>query len=201
MRVLLVSEGEHELGTPQGESAVEVLCRRLLVGNSEFIRMTVRDPQVRVHIRPGKADGYERRGLAWLRYAEREGFDALILVVDHDNDHRRSAQLDLVQESAAVGLPRAYGVAVRTFDAWMLADERALSQALRRPIPRQREPESISDAKGVCAKLRDDSPGVDDRLQDLYAAIARSVDLDLLSDRCSRGFKVFAQRVRALSHA
>lgn len=199
MRILLVSEGGHELGAPEGESALEVLCRRLLDVDAEFVRMTVRDPEVRVHIRAGKADGYERRGLAWLRYAEREGFDALVFVVDHDNDHRRPAQLDLVQESTAFGLPRAYGVAVRTFDAWMLADEQALSQVLRRTIPRQRDPEAIGDPKGICEKLRDDSPGVDDRLRDMYAAISHVMDLKLLSERCSRGFKTFAQRVRALS--
>ncbi|MDQ3440346.1 MAG: hypothetical protein M3478_08365 [Planctomycetota bacterium] len=68
-------------------------------------------------------------------------------------------------------IPRAMGVAVLTFDAWMLADEQALTMVLSRPIQRQPDPERIGDAKGSCIALRDES-GSELGLAELYAELA-----------------------------
>ena len=199
MRVLLVSEGEHELGVAEEESALEILCRRLLERDAEFVRRKVSDPSVRIHLHKGKADGYEKRALRWVRCAEQEGFDALIFVIDQDDDPKRVSQLDLAQNSTLFALPRAIGVAIRTFDAWMLADEKALSLALNQNIPRQREPERIRNPKQTSQQLVVRCSTAETGLRPLYLAVAAGASIDLLEARCVKGFRPFAERVRALA--
>jgi hypothetical protein len=150
-----------------------------------------------VHIRAGKADGYEKRALAWIRYAENEGFEALVLVIDEDGYRERQLQLAKAQEDMRLALPRALGVAIRTFDAWILADEVALTQVLRGAIGRQRSPEAIAEPKLVCRQLRESSEA-EMSASEFYAAVANVARLDVLESRCPRGFGEFAERVRAL---
>lgn len=205
MRILLVSEGAHELGAwdpwgkPVGPSALENFCRRLLSHDAEFVRMKVSDPAVRTHGSAGRAGGYERRVWMWLNRAEREGFDALVLVIDQDNpDERRQEQLDRAQEDARFPIRRALGVAIRTFDAWMLADEQALSTAAGYRVPRQRDPERASDPKSICRQLREAGTRTEGPTSDFYALLAEQVELGLVEQRCPRGFRPFAERVRKL---
>lgn len=72
MKVLVVSEGEHELGAVAGEGALVALARRLLSRHAEFERRTVRDRAVRVHLQPGKSDGYETRAVACRSQVQRQ---------------------------------------------------------------------------------------------------------------------------------
>lgn len=198
--MLIVSEGEHELGAEGEDSALENLVRKMLDWDAEFERRSVRDARVHMHLRPGKHDGYEKRALGWLRLAEREEFCALVLVIDHDTDDARQKQLDKAQDSPAFGVQRALGAAMHSFDAWILADEAALTSVLRRPINRQRDPETIRDPKAVCRKLRDESPDAAElSTARFYAAVAKELDIKMLAARCPKRFKPFASKVRALS--
>jgi hypothetical protein len=92
------------------------------------------------------------------------------------------------------------GVAIRSFDAWILADDSALSAVLGRTIPRQPDPEEIKDPKSECTKLRDAS-GKNIDLRDMYAEVAAQADLNTIAARCPKGFATFAQRVRLLQKA
>ena len=94
-------------------------------------------------------------------------------------------------------LPRAMGVAIRMFDAWMLADERALTQILGYRINRQSDPETIRNPKQICAELLIESPTQISQ-REMYARISSSIGLDILSDRCPLGFRPFAAYVRKL---
>lgn len=204
MKILLVAEGPHELGArdefgrPLGPSALETFCRRLMECDAEFVRMKVSDPGVRIHASRGRADGYERRAQMWLRRAEREGFDALILVIDQDNDEARIQQLDLAQRDDRFPIRRALGVAVRTFDAWMLADETALLAVFGVRVPRHRNLEALSDAKAICRQViqQGDLGGL--ASGEAYARLAEAIELRRLEERCPQGFRPFAQRVRVL---
>lgn len=205
MRVLLVSEGAHELGAwdesglPTGPSALETFCRRLLGQEVEFVRKKVSDPEVRTHRMAGKGDGYEKRVLMWMRRAELEGFDALVLVIDQDDPaERRQQQLDRAQDDGRFPIRRALGVAIRTFDAWILADEKALSLALGSPCKRQKEPEGFSEPKAVCRELLEQSSSSCASVSHFYAAVAEHADLGQVAERCRRGFAPFARRMREL---
>jgi hypothetical protein len=135
----------------------------------------------------------------WLNRAHREGFDALVLVIDQDNpEERRQQQLDRAQDDLRFPIRRALGVAIRTFDAWMLADERALSALSGCDVPRQRDPEGLSDPKLVCRKLREGGECSDVSTSEFYAHLAEHLELSWLEQRCPKGFRPFAERVRKL---
>ena len=190
-----MSEGRHELGTREGDSALEILVRRL---NGD-IRQCKSKPvsKKNIHAHHGKGKGYFKRALRWMLEANKRGYDALILVIDQDNRPERGQELTEAQNDTLVSLRRALGVAIRTFDAWMLADEQALTRVLRHTVERQPNPEEIRDPKGVCADLLDDSQ-VSMSQSELYSAVADAADIDTMEARCPKGFAPFAERVRGL---
>ena len=199
MRILIVSEGVHELGDNSLDGALVMLASRLLDGNVSLDRKKVSSSEVRQHTQQGKGGRYEKRALGWIRLAEREGYDAIILVIDQDGDEERKQQFDRAQEDRRLSsLPRALGVAVKRFDAWMLADEQVLSEVLETRIDPLPNPESEDDPKGKCENLRNEarsqlSP------REMYAEIAERTDMEKLEARCPNGFAPFAGRVRALN--
>ena len=198
MRVLVVGEGKHELTDENPSSPLVELVRRMLPADVEFHREKVSSPKVRTHRLRGKAEAaYEKRALAWLSYATRESFDALILLIDHDGEADREKGIERAQNDTRMPLRRAMGVAIRTFDAWMLADNVALGQALDCSVPVQRSPEGVRDPKSVCKRLQSDS-ACELGLTEVYFRVARVVDLDRLKTRCPRGFGPFANRVGML---
>jgi len=198
MRILIVSEGPHELGDDSLDGALVTLASRLLNENVSFERKKVSSPEVRQHTQQGKGGRYEKRALGWIRLAEREGYDAIILVIDQDGDEERKQQFDRAQDDPRFPLPRALGVAIKTFDAWMLVDEQALSDVLGMHIDSLPNPESEGDPKSKCKSLRDEARS-QLRLREMYAEIAKRTDMEQLKDRCPNGFAPFAQRVGALT--
>ncbi len=197
MKVLVVSEGPHELGDDQLEGALVILSARLMNGSATFDREKVSSPRVRVHAQPGKGGRYEKRVLGWIRLAQREGYNAIILVIDQDGDRERERQFDRAQDDSRLLLPRALGVAIKTFDAWMLADEQALSSVLGTSIDLPPAPESEGDPKSKCENLRNDAHSRLS-LREMYSAIAKVTDVEKLASRCPNGFAPFARRVRSL---
>ncbi|MDB5293218.1 MAG: hypothetical protein JWL69_4459 [Phycisphaerales bacterium] len=191
MKVLLVSEGKHELA-----GALETLARRLVPRPFDCDLKNIRDPLLHTH--PGKGPGYFKKALRCVRYAHEQGYDAIVLVIDQDDDvDRRRHLTDAQNHTEVTTLARALGVAVRTFDAWMLADEQALSKVLGKTIHRLPDPETTRDAKQVCINLRG-APGGTAGLAEMYGEIAVHVNLTVLEQRCPTGFGTFADRVRTL---
>ena len=188
MRVLVVAEGKHERG-----GALEELLKRL--GDRQATFESDRVQNNRIHTHPGKGQGYFKRAIRWLLEAQKRGVDALVLLIDEDGQSKRVEQINAAQESPQSALPRALGVAIRTFDAWMLADEKALTDVLGRQIDKQPDPESVRDPKHQCADLLASSSS---RIaqSEMYARVCRCLDLDVLRARCRRGFGPFAERVR-----
>ena len=132
-----------------------------------------------------------------MREAQKRGFDGIVLVIDEDGQSERRQQIDEAQDYSGTAIPRALGVAIRTFDAWMLTDEKALSKVFGITIRRQPDPEKITDPKKGIDELRDASM-VDMRRGELYARIASEAAMESIETRCSKGFAPFAKRVREL---
>ena len=188
MRVLVVSEGKHEQG-----GALENLLRRM--GGHEADLTFDRVANSNIHAHHGKGAGYFKRAVRWLMEAEERGVDALVFLIDQDGQRERSRQIQEAQNSVLSQLPRAMGVAIRVFDAWMLADEKALTDVLGCVVPRQPDPEVIRDPKGICAGLLAD--GRNQMAQhEMYAEVACRIDVDIVSSRCPTGFRPFAGYVR-----
>lgn len=195
MRVLLVAEGKHERGTEDRDGALETLVRRLHpdVAYCDLDRVSRKD----IHAHHGRGQGYFKKALRWMLEAEKRGYDALILLIDQDNTPQRVHEITNAQHDPRVPLRRALGAAIRTFEAWMLADEQALTRILGKVVLRQPSPEDISNAKGVCAQLLDSYQAMMSQ-SIFYASIAQEADLEAIAQRCPRGFAPFAQRLRTM---
>ncbi len=192
MNVLLVSEGKHE-----GSGALESLVRRIVskIQSCKWDNVQRSD----IHTHRGTGQGFFKRAVRWILEARKRGFDALILVIDEDGQRERIRELHAAQHETVLtaSLPRALGIAIRTFDAWMLADEIALSMVLGNLVQTQPSPEELYEPKVACATLLLQSDcGLSQR--EMYARLANQIDLDQLASRCPKGFGVFAERLRAL---
>jgi hypothetical protein len=193
MKLLLVSEGKHELRNQGKPGALRILVERLLGCDCEIETRKVSDPAIIREI--GKGDGMFKRAVAWMRFAMKHGFDALVLVIDEDGYRDRLQQIDEAQANTVFTLPRALGLAIKSFDAWILAHEVAMSTVLGGTVNRQRDMESLRDPKTVCEDLctHQLSPS------EFYARVAEAANLRDLESRCPRGFGPFAMRVRNLA--
>lgn len=190
MRILLVSEGKHE-----ASGALEGLVRRLLPGDLHIDQDRVSRKEV--HSFHGKGDGYLKKALGWMIEARKGAYDALVLVIDEDHCADRISQLNAAQQDGRIPIRRALGVAVHTFDAWMLADETTLSRVLGANVDRQKDPEAIARPKDTCAAILSQSDCRQSQ-SDLYRAVAEKASLQLVEERCPKGFRPFADRVRRM---
>lgn len=195
MKVLLVAEGDHEHA-----GALARLVESILGFPVEFDPKTVRDLPLTAQVQ-GSKDKLKRKALSWVRHAQAGRHDAVVLVVDHDGDEDRHRQLREAQDefSTEFYLKRAFGVAVRTFDCWMLADEVALKFATGKIVNRFADPEASTTAKGDCRSLLESSTLQSRSQGEFYADIARNIRPEELEKRCPKGFKPFADRVRKLT--
>src|SRR5215217_4681415 len=110
MRILLVGEGASELG-----GALETLVRRL--GFSDVQVDSDRVSKQQIHAHHGRGQGYFKRAVRWMLEAGKRGYDAVVLLIDEDGRPERVTELRDAQEYSKSPVRRAFGVAIRTFDA------------------------------------------------------------------------------------
>ncbi len=196
MKVLIALDGKHEEGLRDHPGALETIVFRLLdrSASAKIERSKRKD----IHAFHGKGKGYAKKALRWMLEAQREGYEALVLVIDQDGFLDRTWQFDEAQEDSRAHIRRALGVAIRSFDAWMLADERALSRTLETNVERQKNPEDNRRPKEECKALLRASLIVMSQTE-MYARVSRELDLAVLEESCPRGFAPFASRVRRLA--
>ena len=132
--------------------------------------------------------------MSWIRRAENEKYDAIVIVVDQDNAPDRRKGLDAAQADNRLSLPRAIGLAVKSFDAWMLADEVAISAAIGKTVHKQKKPEDHKDPKDTMRGIVTDC----DAMTDLYAKIADQANIEMLCKSCPKGFAPFHDRLTRL---
>lgn len=198
MKVLVISEGRHELGNTSDDerSSLVAFVRRVVEGELQCDTRKVSDPAFRAS--HGKGERYFKRAIRCMQRAREWGYDAVVLVVDQDDEPERHRHFAQAQDYLVEPLPRAMGIAVRTYDAWMLADEQALSAALGETIQRLPDPEEIQDPKERCRDLRRQC-GLHPGLAEMYETIARTAKIDTIQTRCPQGFGVFVSRLERLN--
>ncbi len=195
MRVLVVAEGKHERGTGSSRGALDILVRRLLDNDPDIVLDRLANSNI--HASHGRGKGCQKKAVRWMLEAAKREADAVVLLVDEDGNDERRREIDEAQASDLAAISRALGVAIRSFDAWMLADEQALSGVLGTTVQRQPDVESIRNPKAVCMSLLSDSHSSLTQTE-VYSGVSEEVDLSTLAERCPRGFAPFATRVRAL---
>ena len=120
-----------------------------------------------------------RRLLAWPDPTARPAL--AVIMIDADGEkHRRTDVLEWTEDAM---LPRVVSVAVQEFEAWLLADEVAVSRALALPFPTQPAPEGLRprEAKALLANAIG-AAGRDP--VEARRTIAEVLDLGGVSARC-----------------
>ena len=141
MRILIVCEGEHE--QPRAQSNPSGALRNLIqrLGDNQVEYEAARVSNNKIHAWHGKGGGTFKRACRWLLETKKRGFDALIYLIDQDGHSERIQQIQQAQNYPKEIFPRAMGVAIKTFDAWMLADEQTLTKVLGYTVQTQPDPE------------------------------------------------------------
>jgi hypothetical protein len=204
VRVLLVSEGTHEGQRDEAKPQVlRAIVERVLPEWASYEWLDVHELP-RANPLPGRGGGHFKLALKALKYASENEFDALVLLTDADGRHERIAEFDQAQVHTHFPLPRALGIAVEAFDAWILADHQALGQVLGNNVDPQPAPEKLAGGKGsprhpkqVCRRLIEEHDWQGSQAE-FYAAVCAKADLDAIASRCPLGFAPFLHRLRAL---
>lgn len=185
-RGLLVVEGPHE-----EHGAAEVLVRRCMPNGQDYAwtidRWKNASRRHRRFISTGEGDGIFKKIVHIMLSATSSGYDAVIILIDRDQDRRRSKSVADAQQSNHMPIPRAIGLAVESFDVWFLSDEKSLSKVLGVNIQTQTNPEAMGDPKSVMKDLIRQHR-VDASQREIYLQIAKIIDLERLSHRCPDGF-------------
>ena len=224
IRILVVGEGPADVGSDRGLGAfgeqaegrigaVRVLVERLLASTlgRNPPPMEFQGERLSAIGRRHVASGYEGKVVAAITEATSRRCTALAIVIDRDgtDGNRRWSLLEKGRaEARARGLAladkAAIGVAIETVEAWLLADVLALNEALALdpPAGQTETPEGLDGAassprhpKTVLRDLIARSPV---KGTSPLEAIARRARLEVLGDRCPKGFAGFARDVRAM---
>ena len=209
--VLLIGEGPHEIGHEEDVPldganlpSLAVLVRRLL-GNAENARFVCRrGSSIRITHRGKMSGRFGKRVWSAVRYAGRNGFRAVVFVVDRDGlkNTGRLAELKEGRDHHGVeGLPCAVGTAIEAFDAWMIPDTGAIRAAGGDASGVHPGPESLNGKAGTGRHPKDIANAIfgtkgGTGLGPKYAIVAEHVDLELLQRACPQGFAPFAAEVR-----
>ena len=205
--VLVLGEGRHELGSeldsPLHADKLPALPRLIhrLLSEPRNVSYTCQAFKT-VRAIHGRGRKFAKKTTVAVRRAKQEGFAAIAIVIDRDRRPDRERIGALQEGRTAVDGPSyppcALGVAVETFDAWMIADGTAVGAAGGDSTRSHPSPEEMDGKEGTDRHPKDRAVSLfgAGNLGDSYASAASNVDLELLARHCSRGFKPFADEVR-----
>jgi len=203
MKVVLLCEGPTEGRAVKGESALGHIVKKV-TGRAD---MDFLAPPRRRRIRG--AGTILKSGRVLIRECNLYA-DAVVMLVDNDRRPRRERlgilqrQRDAARSRKDVVVRIALGVAIETFEAWLLADRKALKEslALSEMPPDEGSPEGLNGRPGSGNHPKDKlNPLVaKDTRQRSYvecvADIASRTRIDELTRRCPKGFEPFARELR-----
>lgn len=204
--ILILGDGPNELGTEWEKllqrdelPALARLVHRLL-GEPSDMSYSCRLFRRIVHAR-GRGTGFSKKTKAALILARQLGHAALVIVVDRDGDRRKFPSLAEARSETfpAAGCACALGQAIETFDAWMIADGKAIGEAGGDASRSHPEPEKLDGKEGTGRHPKDRAVEVFGSrrvLTEKYAIVACHVNLEQLKNSCPKGFAPFAEEIR-----
>jgi hypothetical protein len=206
LSILVLSDGPHEIGhtgdsaaTGDGLPPLSMLVSRIL-GTPSHVQF--KTGALRKAGRAHKGEGHARKASLAIADARKEGHDAVVILLDADGDkvgRRAALERGRTDVPSTQSLPCAVGVAVETFDAWMIADGSAIGKAGGNASISHPSPESLGDKEGTGNHPKDRAGeifGDKKALGPKYKVVAAHVDTDLLEKCCPKGFGPFAQEIR-----
>lgn len=129
-----------------------------------------------------------RRLLTWMQPALQP--DLAVVLVDEDGDASRKRAIE--NHVADLPVKKVVAVAIREFEAWLVADEAATGKAVGKTIDRTKDPETMAPGEAK-SQWRGWMSGGDELTARLN--VARTLDLEVLSKRC-RAFHTFRSELR-----
>ena len=219
MKLLLFGEGSTDVGHPtRGAGGIGVVSRLGAIGElvrrlaSEKFGREVQEWEIdcdrlpRLHHARGLEDKTKRA----IQEAAVRGCTSVAVVIDRDRtpgndrlDRLRGGRDELASIGIALANQTAVGVAIEAVEAWLLADEHALNDALD-PEPSASgfpEPESLDGPPGSPTHPKplfvDIVKRARRKVDDAYQAVASIADLATVRTRCQKGFGNFAEDVQA----
>ena len=197
MKLLVFGEGPNDVGKPEGPPEWGTLQRliSLVLKKSEitFERMQI------IHLGPRRSKGgFQEKVKLAFREAELRESDAIVYVVDQDGDAKREEKLKKAWKQQTITIPSAVGVAIKTIEAWLLADETAIAKAFLSETPSTtKDPEKLSDPKQIL-QSRLNEIDVWANYSEMYAKLADHVRIETLRKRCPNGFAPFEAELLSL---
>ncbi len=196
MKFLVCGEGPNDIGKddqpPELGTLQAFVCSIRAADNDKFERHRI------AHLGPRrKSKGFEDKLELAFKELGHRNCDALVFVVDSDKEPKRVLRLKEARDKVCAGRSSAVGTAIRSIEAWLLSDEKALASAFGCPTPATTaNPEELSDPKSLLHQWLDGADRWDHSAA--YAEMARQVRLEIVRKRCPRGFADFAVEVEAL---
>jgi hypothetical protein len=207
-KVLVLGDGPNELGDirdvtlPSGglPPLPRLLHRVLGESPSLSFEVSLFGPVGHIH---GKGPKYAKKVKLSIIRARQKNFDGLVILIDRDRrpDSETLCALERGRDEMMVATypSCAVGVAVETFDAWMIVDGRAIAQAGGTAARAHGDPEKLDGKEGSGRHPKDlagEILGGEKGLGARYATVAQHVRLDLLKERCPKGFGRFAEDIQ-----
>lgn len=197
MKLLVFGEGPNDVGKP-GSLPESGTLQRLISLVLQNIEVSYERMQI-MHLGPRRSKGgFQEKVRLAFREAELRNSDALVYVVDQDGDAKREEKLKKARDQQATSIPSAVGVAIKTIEAWLLADETAIAKAFSSETPSTtKNPEKLSDPKQIL-QGRLDKIDVWANYSEMYADLAGNTRIEVLRKRCPNGFAPFETELLSL---
>ncbi|HZU95660.1 MAG TPA: DUF4276 family protein [Planctomycetota bacterium] len=216
MKLLIFSEGPSDVGSPTASwdvgahGAIRALTASVLA--RRFGR-AINEWEIEVEHLPRlqRTNGFPSKVVAAIRLARSRQCTSAAIVIDNDrtgdrrlrllSEGRDDALADGDPSMAALANHTALGVAVECMEAWLLADEGALSRAAEAEIARQPDPETFQGRPGEADHPKARLASVlalhegDKHPAELREAAARNANPENVAARCP-SFKKYADELR-----
>jgi hypothetical protein len=220
MKVLFVGEGTHDIGRPDfpakprlAAGVVAVLARNICPAiDAESVGVAWRE--IRIFNPDKKHKGWAAKVEAAILLARQYRCAGTICVADRDRDDTRLAAMDEWKQSGAKSLAAGHAVvcavAVESIEAWTLGDQEAVAAVLGVKVDTIRKRYyKVSDVEKL--HERSGKPGLRPKEllrqlaelkhreadTQLREEIAACTDVDALQKTCPKGFRPFAERLKA----
>jgi hypothetical protein len=207
-RILVYCEGKNEHGRCWDKEhigmdhpgALPKLVNKLLPDTTDW-HFCCR-PWQKVKAPRGKGALLARKTMVAMQRGRLDEFDAVVIVMDRDRKKSRLTDLTAGREKGSNDVsspfvPCAIGVAVETFDAWMIVDGNAVNEAEGDGSNTHGDPESLDGKEDSGNHPKAWAKRIfGDALTGAYTAVAQHVDVTMLQQRCPKGFGAFADDVK-----
>jgi hypothetical protein len=213
--VWILGDGAHEVAKVDDEMkamgiekpALTMLVHRMLgePAGVDYVSCRFKEAVGRLQEFPGKGNGLQKRLKLCLARARKMNYDAVVLVQDRDRKSVNEAfkPLEDVREAVSpLGSSPgcALGLAIETFDAWMICDPEAIEHAGGDKNQHHPSPENLDKTERTDQHPKEwaaNAFGGKSGLHIPYAKVAKVICLDTLRKACSGGFAPFERELAA----